>query len=82
MTDLPAPHRHGLALRQLLTVGGVIGVAAAAVCAEVAWLHMDWTLRTYGVICGAGIAHCPACPAAVLFAVAGAGLMIAGRRAR
>jgi hypothetical protein len=82
MTVLPAPPRHALPLRQLLTAGGVAAVAASAVSAEIAWLHMDWALRTYGVICGAGVAHCPACPAAALFGAAGAGLLIAARRVR
>jgi hypothetical protein len=82
MTVLPAPLRHAVPLRQLLTLGGVVATAAAAVSAEIAWLHMDWTLQTYGVLCGAGVDHCPACPAAALSAALGAGLLIAGRRVR
>lgn len=59
--------------RSALPAAGLLLLLAAAVSAEAAWLHMRTLAATYGAICGSGgLAHCPACPAAV--ALLGAGL--------
>lgn len=66
-----------------LTLLGAASLAGAAVCGDLAWLHMRWTAETYGAICGQGaLAHCPACPAAVALLIAGLSFLAAAASAR
>lgn len=64
--------------RQTLTLAGAASLGAAALSAEIAWLHMRWAAATYGVVCGQdGIGHCAACPTALGLAGLGLGLLAA-----
>lgn len=68
-------------LRAAFVLAGVASLGAAAVSAEIAWLHMRWVAAAYGMICGAGaVGHCPACPAAVGLLAAGLALLAAAGR--
>jgi len=65
-----------LADREIRLIAGLTAWVAAALSAEYAWLHARSTEALYGAICGEGpLAHCAACYAAPMLALAGAGLL-------
>ena len=62
--------------RENRLIAGLTAWVAAALSAEYAWLHARSTEALYGAICGEGpLAHCAACYAAPMLALAGAGLL-------
>lgn len=65
-----------LAGRENRLIAGLTAWVAAALSAEYAWLHARSTAALYGALCGEGpLAHCAACYAAPMLALAGAGLL-------
>ncbi|MEH6678310.1 hypothetical protein [Phenylobacterium sp.] len=62
--------------RENRLIAGLTAWVAAALSAEYAWLHARSTEALYGAMCGEGpLAHCAACYAAPMLALAGAGLL-------
>jgi hypothetical protein len=69
----------------ILVQSGIVLIGAALLSAELAWLHMQSMVQTYGAICGSGpgaMAHCAACYASVAFLAAGAAALAWARERR